>query len=77
MIESPNDTFSSNLAVFFEVLLYLASRMAKLQPGEVLAFDTSDPGALDEIPPWCDLRGYTLLESDTLPEGRWRFLIRK
>lgn len=73
----PDDTFDSNLEICYEVLLYLASRITKLQPGDVFEFITGDPAAGEKIPPWCDLRGYTLLESSALPDGRQRFLIRK
>ncbi len=75
--EQPSDTFASNLQVCFEILLYLSSRMAKLSAGDVFEFVTSDSGAVDEIPPWCDLHGYTLLSSEALPDHHWRFLIQK
>jgi TusA-related sulfurtransferase len=74
------DHFSSTLQVCYEILLYLNSRMVKLQPGEVLEFTTTDPGAQDEIPQWCELRGYTLLAREQVaaqPEPRWQYLIRK
>jgi len=72
-----NDEFASNLQVCFEILLYLSSRLTKLQPGETLAFTTGDPEAGDKIPPWCDERGYTLLSSGSSEDGRQRFLIQK
>jgi len=73
----PDDTFASGLQICYEVLLYLSSRMMKLKPGDVLEFITDDPDADAKIPPWCDLREYTLLDSQPLPNGRRRFLIRK
>lgn len=76
-LQSPSDSFASHLQVCYEVLLYLASRMMKLQPGEIFEFVTSDAGAVDEIPPWCDLHGYTLLSVEPQPDQQWRFLIRK
>jgi TusA-related sulfurtransferase len=69
--------FVSDLRVCYEILLYLASRMAKLAPGESFEFVTSDPEAMDRVPDWCDTRGFQLLTSEALPDGRWRFLIQK
>jgi TusA-related sulfurtransferase len=75
--ESPNDTFATGLPVCYELLLYLSSRLARLSPGETLEFITDDPEADDQIPPWCEARNYTLLDSRSLPDGQRRFLIRK
>ncbi len=77
MLDQPQDTFRSDIQVCYEVLLYLSSRLAKLQPGELFAFVTSDPDAADEIEPWCEMHSYTLLSVETLPNSRQRFLIRK
>lgn len=72
-----DDTFDSNLEICYEILLYLSSRLARLAPGERLEFITGDPEAADKIPAWCDLRGYTLLESGPTPDQRQRFVIQK
>lgn len=77
MTSVEDDQFASNLQVCYEILLYLSSRLTRLQPGETLAFTTSDPEAEEKIPEWCDMRGYTLLASDLLDDGRRRFLIQK
>lgn len=74
---APNDTFSTDLVICYEVLLYLSSRLARLAPGETLEFVTGDPEAAETIPPWCEAREYTLIERTTLTDGRLRFLIRK
>jgi TusA-related sulfurtransferase len=71
------DSFDSNLEICYEILLYLSSRMAKLEPGGVLSFVSGDPEAPEKIPPWCDMRGYTLLDQQALAGGRTRFLIRR
>lgn len=71
------DSFTSNLEICYEILLYLSGRLARLQPGEVLEYITSDPDAEEKITTWCDQRDYALLEVSTLPDGRSRFLIRK
>lgn len=78
--ENPTDRFSSTMQVCYEILLYLNSRMGKLQPGEVLEFVTTDPGTQDEIPQWCELRGYTLLSVEQIaatPLEQWRYTIQK
>ncbi len=74
---APDDSFATGLEICYEVLLYLSSRLARLKPGDVFEFTTSDPEAGDKIPPWCETRGYTLLSTQVLPDGRQRFLIRK
>jgi TusA-related sulfurtransferase len=71
------DTFESNLEICYEVLLYLSSRLAKLKPGEMFEFITGDLSASEKIPEWCDQRGYSLLTSESLPDARLRFLIKK
>jgi TusA-related sulfurtransferase len=71
------DVFESNLEICYEVLLYLSSRLARLQPGETFEFITSDLSADEKISEWCDQRGYNLLKSEVLPDGRHRFLIKK
>lgn len=76
-VETPADTFASNLQVCYEILLYLSSRLARLKPGESLEFITGDSEAAEKIPEWCDARGYTLLGSGFAPDGRHRFLIQK
>jgi TusA-related sulfurtransferase len=72
-----DDSFATNLEICFEVLLYLASRMATLHEGQSLEFITSDPDADEKIPEWVETREFELLERGTLPDGRQRFLIRK
>ena len=76
-MDIPNDRFASNLQICYEILLYLASRMAKLAPGDVFEFITRDPDAIEKIPTWCDTRNFTLCAVDPLPDDRWRFLIQK
>lgn len=75
MPDQPEDSFDSNLEICFEVLLYLSSRLAKLEPGGVLAFVSGDPEAPEKIPPWCDARGFMLLDQQASSDGRIRFLI--
>ena len=76
-IEIPDDSFTTGLPVCYEILLYLSSRLARLDVGETLEFVTDDPEANDKIPPWCEARDYTLLDNQQLPDAWRRFLIQK
>ena len=69
------DSFESNLAVCYEVLLYLSSRLMRLPPGMPFTFITSDPEAAEAIPDWCDARGFSLLESDRQSDNHWKFVL--
>lgn len=73
----PADSFSTRLEVCYEVLLYLASRMQHLAPGETMEFVSCDPHAHTEILNWVELRDYELLEVEALPDGQTRFLMRR
>jgi TusA-related sulfurtransferase len=75
--QAVHDSFATGLEICYEVLLYLSSRMARLQPGEILAFVTDDPDADDKIRSWCETHDHTLLYNRALPDGRRKFLIRK
>lgn len=74
---SADDRFETDLEVCSEVMLYLSTLMAKLQPGQVLAFTASDPEAERAIVDWAALRGYALLAVEALGDGRTRFFLRR
>jgi TusA-related sulfurtransferase len=69
------DSFESDLAVCYEVLLYLSGRLTRLPPGVPFTFITGDLEAVEAIPPWCDMRGYSLLSIERQPDGRWKFVL--
>jgi TusA-related sulfurtransferase len=71
------ETFTSNLEICYEVLLYLASRMARLPAGEALEYISNDPEAAAKISAWCEAREFTLTCCERLPDDRWRFVIEK
>ena len=75
--QEAQNSFDSNLPVCYEILLYLASRMAKLEPGQTLEFITSDASAAESVPEWCEMRGYKLQTLETLTDQRLRFLLAK
>jgi len=73
----PADSFSTGLEVCTEVMLFLASRMQKLAPGEVFEFISSDPNAANELIPWIEMRGFELLDFQEIADHQIRFLIRR
>jgi len=55
----------------------LTSQAAKrLEPGQVLLIEATDPGSQRDIPSWANDTGNALLES-THRDGVFRYLIRK
>ncbi len=74
---APNDTVNWNHDICFEVLLYLANRLSKLQPGGILELLTTDAAADEKIQPWCEMRGFALIDCQAAANGRQRLLIRK
>jgi TusA-related sulfurtransferase len=72
-----DDHFSTNLEICYEVLLYLAGRLAKLNAGQSLDFVSSDATAAEKVPTWVEQREFELVSQHALPDGRLRFVIRK
>ncbi len=77
MVIQPNDSFSTQLEVCYEIKLYLATLLHRLEPGEVLEFISTDPNAQAELETWAVLRGHELVDIQPLDAQRTRFLIRK
>jgi len=55
------------------LVLELQSRMAALEPGQILRLKTEDPGARKDIPAWCNLTENVLLKG----EHPWYWIRRK
>jgi len=72
-----SDSFSTELEVCFEVLLYLASLMQQLPVGEVLTFTSTDPNAQHAVIEWVELRGYELLRIEARADGSTQFQLRR
>ena len=47
-----------------ELILELKIRLAKLAPGALLELETTDPGAVEDIPSWCRLTGHRLVSAN-------------
>jgi tRNA 2-thiouridine synthesizing protein A len=48
-----------------------------LEIGQVLEMIATDPGAVPDMEAWARQTRHELLHSEELPDGRFRFLIRK
>lgn len=58
-------------------LMKLAKAMKGLQSGEVLEMYGTDPGTKSDLPKWCEKSGNSLLETEELENGIFKFLIQK
>ncbi len=47
-----------------------------MAPGQTLELLVTDPGALDDIPDFCELAGHELLDTSTIEGNVYRFIIR-
>lgn len=59
-----------------ELLVLLVKQMKALAPGQVLQVVTTDPGAAEDLPAWCRLRGHELIRVET-SGGRPSYWIRR
>lgn len=50
--------------------------LKEMQPGQTLELLTTDSGALEDVPQFCDTSGHTLLESSSPEASIYRFIIR-
>lgn len=48
----------------------------RLEAGQVLALEATDPGSCRDIPAWVRDMGHELLDTEQA-DGAWRYLIRK
>jgi len=58
-------------------LMKLAKAMKGLQSDEVLEMFGTDPGTKSDLPKWCEKSGNSLLETEELENGIFKFLIQK
>lgn len=58
-------------------IMKLAKEMKKMKSGEVLEMLGTDPGSKSDVPSWCDKQGNTLLDTQELDGGVFRFVIQK
>jgi tRNA 2-thiouridine synthesizing protein A len=58
-------------------LVALAKALKGAEPGELFELLATDPGSRSDVPSWADLSGNELLDSETLEDGSFRYVIRK
>lgn len=59
-----------------ELLMVLQREIRRLQPGQVLRVETSDPAAPEEIPAWCRLQGHRYLGQEQV-DGNDVYYVQK
>jgi len=47
-----------------ELVLKLRLRLREVAAGEVLAVTATDPGAIEDLPAWCELTGHALVRAE-------------
>jgi tRNA 2-thiouridine synthesizing protein A len=50
--------------------------LREMAPGQTLELLVTDPGALDDIPDFCESAGHELLDTSTIEGNVYRFIIR-
>ncbi|MEM9899895.1 MAG: sulfurtransferase TusA family protein [Pseudomonadota bacterium] len=58
-------------------VLRLRKRLMAMAPGEVAVLDATDPVAPIDVPHFCAEAGHTLLATEDLPDGVFRFRVRR
>ena len=58
-------------------LVDLARALRPAQVGDLFELLATDPGSISDVPSWATLSGNELLESETLEDGTFRYVIRK
>ena len=58
-------------------LVSLAKALRPGQPGDLFELLATDPGSRSDVPSWAEISGNELLETSTLEDGTYRYLIRK
>ena len=58
-------------------LVALARALKEARPGDLFELLATDPGSKSDVPSWAELSGNELLDAGTLPDGTFRYVIRK
>jgi tRNA 2-thiouridine synthesizing protein A len=58
-------------------LVSLAKALKDARVGDTFELLATDPGSRSDVPSWATLSGNELIESDTLEDGTFRYLLRK
>ena len=58
-------------------LVSLARALKDARQGDLLELWATDPGSRSDVPSWSEISGNELLEAEELPDGSFRYVIRK
>jgi len=58
-------------------LVSLARALKGAKPGDLLELWATDPGSKSDVPSWAEISGNELLDAEELPDGSFRYVIRK
>jgi tRNA 2-thiouridine synthesizing protein A len=58
-------------------LVALARALKDAEHGDLLELLSTDPGSRSDVPSWASISGNELLESETLGDGSFRYVVRK
>jgi tRNA 2-thiouridine synthesizing protein A len=58
-------------------LVSLAKAFKGAAPGDLFELLATDPGSRSDVPSWATISGNELLEAEDLPDGSFRYLVRK
>lgn len=58
-------------------LVELARALREVGRGDLLELLATDPGSRSDVPSWAAMSGNELLESESLDDGSFRYVVRK
>lgn len=58
-------------------LVELARALKQAERGDLLELLATDPGSKSDVPSWATISGNELVESETLDDGTFRYVVRK
>ena len=58
-------------------LVSLARALKDAREGDVFELLATDPGSKSDVPSWATISGNELIETATLDDGSFRYLVRK
>lgn len=71
----PDEILDTGIEGCGDLVMTLLRKFKQLTAGQVIEVISRDPGAVEDIPAWCRMRGHTLL-CTVSSSGATRFFIR-
>ena len=72
----PDETLDMGPLGCGELLMALARHFQGVPPGRVVAVDSYDAGAREDVPAWCRMRRHTLLGVEPTTGGARFYIVR-